>query len=499
MKRKITEVLSAAFAVLFLTTAAGCGNTAGNPDGTTVSTAAVTTEPVSTEETLGLKPQTYDGREFRILLSGFHIGKLDDFGESDGASGYDTVCHAIYVRDQKIEEQYGVKLSVTENFGNQTGGVGPGFTAVAQDYLTGDCTYDMCEVSTYDAAKLAMNGYLYDLASMPNIELEKSWWDQKTISDLSIQNRLFYVTGDISASARLATHCMLFNKDVASEKSITDLYELVENGTWTLDRFLSYVKLVSDDVDGNGVRDAKDSYGLITWNDAIQGVFAGGCSRIAAVNRDGNIELTLYSEKNDSLLSKFCEVAFDKNYTYNYTVRNNISEYDKVRFAMFDEDRALFYATCMNTVPKHRDSETEFGILPFPKYDETQESYGTYVAATYSVMNCVEVLCPDPEFTGYMMEAIAYESQKTVTPAYYEQTLIGRYVRDDESVECLDIIFHTRSFDVGVYYRIGDFTGKLTNMMINSNNNFVTFYEAGKTAAQVTVDEINAKFASWIQ
>jgi len=36
-------------------------------------------------------------------------------------------------------------------------------------------------------------------------------------------------------------------------------------------------------------------------------------------------------------------------------------------------------------------------------------------------------------------------------------------------VVCLDIIFGNRCFDVGIYYRIGTYTNKLTTLMITHN------------------------------
>ena len=77
-------------------------------------------------------------------------------------------------------------------------------------------------------------------------------------------------------------------------------------------------------------------------------------------------------------------------------------------------------------------------------------------------MMCVEKYIDDDDIPviGALTEAIAYESYNIVKPAYYDQTLIGRDVKDEESIVCLDIIFGNRCFDVGIYYRIGTYTNK---------------------------------------
>ena len=54
--------------------------------------------------------------------------------------------------------------------------------------------------------------------------------------------------------------------------------------------------------------------------------------------------------------------------------------------------------------------------------------------------------------TGAVLEALSYESRQTVIPAYYEIALKGKYARDPESVEMLDLIFAGRIYDLGDTY-----------------------------------------------
>ena len=120
---------------------------------------------------------------------------------------------------------------------------------------------------------------------------------------------------------------------------------------------------------------------------------------------------------------------------------------------------------------------------------------GAYVKLDgYAITN--EKLYLNMRYNYGITEMLAYLSKQIVTPAYYEQTLKGRDVRDDESKECLDIIFAYRTFDLGIYYLIGDFTGKLTNMMKASKNDFVNIYETNKRAAEVKVNAINTQFST---
>ncbi|MBR0327405.1 MAG: hypothetical protein IIX09_06335, partial [Clostridia bacterium] len=59
-----------------------------------------------------------------------------------------------------------------------------------------------------------------------------------------------------------------------------------------------------------------------------------------------------------------------------------------------------------------------------------------------------------------------------------------------------EIIFANRSFDAGVFYEIGNYTGSLTDMMKQLLNNFERIYNAGKRMAENRIKTINQKFSA---
>ncbi len=484
-------------------TACGGGADTGTGANTDVGTGGEGTGVTEKEEP-ELSGKTYDGETFRVLMSGVGASKLSDFG-TENKNGYSRVASAIYLRNATVESLYKIKIEETEMFGTSTG-AGPGYNEVTKDFAADDCNYDLLAIGTLDAAKLAIGGYLYDLNSLPYVDLECSWWDQNANDCLMIYDKMFYTTGDISVVDNIATHCILFNKSVATQYSVNDLYDSVKNDTWTYDKFLSYVKLVTDDVNGDQVMDHNDKYGLLTWNDVLQASLIGSGVRVAEIDENGEMKLTLYSEKTVDLISSLTDVFNDGRYVYNYTTRNMGSTqpsktYDQERDAVFGENRCLFYGLTLNAVPRYRDHETlNFGILPYPKYNEQQEKYGSYVGASYSVMHCVEGIMPKDrvEFAGTVIESLAYESKKSVTPEYYEMTLKGRYLQDEESWDMLDIIFAERIFDVGMYYKLPEsnpLTEQITAIIARrESGTFTSRYEATRTAALARIIELNTQW-----
>jgi hypothetical protein len=105
----------------------------------------------------------------------------------------------------------------------------------------------------------------------------------------------------------------------------------------------------------------------------------------------------------------------------------------------------------LDNAPALRQSEVEFGILPFPKYDEDQENY---LSHSYDGLSSFGVpLCAyDPEMCGMILEALCAESSYSVIPKYYDVVLQGRLARDEESKEVLDTIRENLYFDFGFVY-----------------------------------------------
>ena len=107
--------------------------------------------------------------------------------------------------------------------------------------------------------------------------------------------------------------------------------------------------------------------------------------------------------------------------------------------------------------------EQDFGIIPFPKYDEAQENYRTVTAQTGNVI-ALPVTVTDPDRSALIVEAMAAESVETVRPAFYDVCLTGKYVRDDESSDMIEIILDNKVYDLGYIFNIGSFRSTLQNL-----------------------------------
>ena len=493
MKKTIALLLSAA---LLLPLFAACGNKPAENSGDTADTSAVT-EPVATEDIPDI-PAAGDlniGGDFNILVAGNWA--WNDY-ESDGTEGT-VVDSAIFRRNKYLLDNYGVDIKNEDIVEYSTAmGSGKGFMRLYTGYMSGSTEFDAAMIGTFDVATLAYSSVLEDLNEVPYIDLSKDYWDQKANEDLTISGRMFYTTGEISLSDNRSTNVMFFNKEMIQAYELDDPYELVRNNKWTFDKFAEMVKSVGEDLDQDGEYDQNDCFGLLSANDDKLAMLGAAREHIATIGADGNIVLTLYNERTVSIYDKYLALCGDYSHTFNWqfdyrTGKSGNVASNEERVAMMNTNRALFYPHMMFYIDYLRDIETNFGILPFPKFDESQAEYGHTVSAWHSEFLCVPRGVSDLSRTGIMLELLAYQGKKLLTPAYYEKTLVGQYTRDEESAEMLDIIFATRVFDVGIYYNLGGYKDKICSML-RLGDTLTNVYETNRSAAEQKLEGINELF-----
>lgn len=91
-----------------------------------------------------------------------------------------------------------------------------------------------------------------------------------------------------------------------------------------------------------------------------------------------------------------------------------------------------------------------WGILPYPKYDETMEEYQSYLQRYIYAM--IPVTLTDTDATGAVLEALSSEIYHSVIPEYVEVSLKVRYSPDEGTSRMFDIIRNNIVSDPGQVY-----------------------------------------------
>lgn len=487
---KGTRTLSLLLALLMLAGAvslAAC--TDNNPAGTTPppssdSTPPVATDPADTETKPDSLKNAYNGYTFKILYASRSTRAPQDFIFLDNGTVMDK---AVYDRNALLEENNGVLLDTTESYGNDH----RGYEEIQQMYTANEPTYDFAVIHTYKMAPLATAGYLYDLSQVNSIDLDNPWWDQTMTEGVKIAGTVLFTTCDFSHAVDDYMYCVLFNKELYRQKVTdgTDVYELVRQGTWTLDELARLASLVSEDLNADDKMDSNDRYGLLTWCDEMFASIQAAGERIAKINDNGLIELTIQNERVNNIVDKFTEIE-QSPYAINFQRMTGGVTWPDI----FSNGNALFLTTLFNEISRFRDMEVDYGILPNPRFEASQDRWYCTFSAGLASVSAMPFVQEDAERTGEILELANYYSMKTTSPAYYTKTLVGEKIRDEESAFCLDIIFDNKFADIGHYFQIASLNVDMYNYVFSQKKGaFASLISTKMRSANVTVNSLNKK------
>ena len=433
----------------------------------------------------------FDGETFTILCRtdtayGEYLYEIEaDENETE------IVNQAVYERNLAVEERFGIDLvahdipggwndstDFTNTFRNSTlAGSG------AFDLIMGYQAY-MCELGL---TELYVN--FYDIPYI-NEDINNIYFFQDNVKELTINDQIYFLVGDYCLTYFEYLYVMYFNKQIAENENIGDLYQMVRTGDWTIDKAIELSKGVYRDVNGDGWAGPDDQFGYITdYENTADAIFSFFDIQSTSRNEDGQIVLSLDQGKMVSILEKMIDF-------YNtddvFAHKTSSDDLDIPFDAIFTEDRALFYPERLEKAQEYRSMETDFGIIPFPKWEESQEKYYTQAQNAYSVA-VVPLDAPNLEMTGAGFDVLSALSYDLVTPAYYDMALKGKFARDDESGEMLDIIRDGICINFGFFYNDGvGPAGAIRLLLHQKNSNFVSYYAANRKGYERNLKKVLA-------
>ena len=380
----------------------------------------------------------------------------EEFDVTDLERG-EILTDLLYERNLVVTEDFGIELSVID------GGDYNAVNATIQNQVTAnDDEYDMFTGHKVSFMNCAQQGYLYDLNEISSINLNAPYWDQACRENLSLMGHNYMMTGDIDPASMLISACFVFNKQLNTELGKTEPYELVDNGDWTLDTYLTQVKDVSDDLNGDGSMSySDDRFSNTIWSlDGAFSMFYGAGGMFITINKETDEpELTYDSERVIDIYEKlYAAIVTEEAFWLPTTQIDNYG----INYSIFTEGRALY---CDITLAKIQtflaDMEADYGIVPVPKYDKAQAEYLSFVngASPFVMIAQTE---KDAEFVGTIVEAMSAYNYDNVTPKMFEIVTKLQSARDPDSSRMVDYILRNRVYDFGYYL---DMT--ITNVVMN--------------------------------
>ena len=453
MKKTVAFLLAA----LMLLPLAACGGETSAPSqaGSSNTPAAETTEA----ETAPVIPEgDFGGIDFNVLAA---VEQWHEFYDSEQTG--DVVNDAVYERNMMTEEKYNVKLNYILFDGNMAG-MDSVHTALAGSVMSGTGDYDMVVGGAYYITEYIAEGLYSDLNQMPQIDPSSPWYDAFINEQYELCGRQYLVSGALTVFGESESVITFFNKNIAADFNIENLYDTVKAGKWTFAKAAELGEIVTADLDGNGKLNKHDRVGIVSsWD--FMSLEAGAMGYFYTEKTpDGGRKLRDINDKllkvNDIIYNLYQSDFYLESRKLGGT--NAYADWENMQ-NFFASDGSLFVIHKLMFAMEDTMREMEnFGLLPSPKFDEAQESYITPVPAE----SCgVPFFVNDPVMSATVLNGLNYFSNTTVKPAYFEMAIKRKSTRDDDSVEMLDIIGSTMACDFmflfstqidDILYSIGD-------------------------------------------
>ncbi len=419
----------------------------------------------------------FGGKTLRVVC---HNDGYEMFAQPEEINKGNLIKDAKETRNRVVEDKLNCKIELVYN-----AGIVELLEHVTKTVMSGTDEFDLIAVHVNTSAAMLTKNLFLNWYDIPHVDFSKPWWAATTSTELTYDGKCLFAISDLNATAILCTRVMIFNKALANSWDLGNLYDLVLEGNWTYDEFYSRIKDIYMDLDGSGDRSAGDFYGAVFRE--CDAWLWGFNNPAVTKDSDGIPQITLRTDKINSITSAIYDLY------YNTTgVRYVPREDDENIHLAFLDRRNIFLETFLEAVTYtgYRNFEDDFGILPFPKWDEYQEEYYTHVYGEHTVTTIPKTVT-DLEFVGACAEALAYESWKTLTPTIYEIALKTRYLRDNESKKVLDIVLDNRYFDFGFVYGAGTcLTDVLREVIRNGNPNFESWYNKKYPMARLNLKKI---------
>lgn len=425
----------------------------------------------------------FDGTSVRFFYRNLDaIANFDLVGtENTGELVYD----AVYARNRMVEDRLGITMKMLPSDG---GVIAEVKSQITKSVTAGADDYDVLVGTGNTLPQAGVTAYLKNLADEEYLDYSQPWWWNDAMDELSVcNNERFFLIGDFLLFNLMNTGAIYFNKAIYTDKfgDPNDLYKTVLDGNWTIEKLSEYVKNTYEDLNGSSSEDEDDLYGMVvSSNGSYMFQYA---TDIPSYTRDadGYPIISSLDDRSISFVDKMIDI-------YNMPgCATKLTETEII--TRFVDEKTLFLPHRLTVSFKAdvRAMTTDFGIIPYPKLDETQSEYISFIhdcSTDVAVPKTNTIM----EATTATLEALNAEAYRSVTDKFYETSLKTKYVRDDLSSQIIDIIRDsaTKNFMAEYSSILGGIGHLLFQSVESKNNKAASSYERMMKAANKQLEKL---------
>ena len=392
----------------------------------------------------------YSSYEFTILTKYATDGK--NIGIFEGERNSQAQNAEIAKRNTELEKSFNIKLK-------EHSSISP--TAdIDNALLLSDKSFDMIYAPALEISLLLSGGKLVDLADFSAFELDKDYYESAATAGLSVAGKTFALAGTLTASTTYATSAMLVNNalmnktDVKNELGMT-VFNLVENGGWTLDK-MNELSLMAD-TKGLTEDDLPLFSGFSSSGKSALSLMAGLGASIFENKKDAIPSLSVKGEGFAALFDAISHLAWSYGKTEAGSLIGSCYNLD------VKQGEALFTISTVGKAKELSDSGLCFSLVPMPKADPAQPDYISRVELDMCELAAIPSTTSDLARSAAVLSSLFSLSKDTKSA--YLSSLKTECPHDNEKM--LEIIERTKHYDLGDLFGWGDFDAALESVLTN--------------------------------
>jgi hypothetical protein len=324
---------------------------------------------------------------------------------------------------------------------------------IKNSVLANNQAWDLVATHSLMAGHLTVAGIFKNLNWVRHVDLDAPWYPAGLTESAAVDDRIYFVGGYASLSFLLALPRIYVNEDIMNKLSVKSVYDLVDEGSWTLDKFFEYSKLGAYDAGGDstwvesaGASD--DIFGTVFYFRSLLPcfIYASGMTitkwddtagKITFDDMDSNKCYELYTR-----LKNFIHTESSSKLSANTGNSNNL----------FKNGQAFFMVGEGSSVDIFRDATFTWGAVVLPKYDANQKEYYSQLYESVA-MWAVPIDAPDAQRSGALLETLNYYGWLNTREAYIEDVLYTKAATSAQGARMYDIMINSVVYDICTYFQ----------------------------------------------
>lgn len=377
----------------------------------------------------------FGNQTFKVLSVESKEGTYTRFDVKEESE--DPVDAAVYKRNRIIESRFNIVLD-----GHTETNYATCFEKLRNEAMAPTEGWDLIMLINRDAYTAISENMICTPKDLKYIDMSKSYYLRDVNDALTINGVSLFAYSDESIYTFERSACIAFNKKMIEDEGMDNPYDLVDNNQWTYEKMFEMV-VDGTKIDGEGKTSV---WGCIGVADYAGVSFWLGCGQKLITMNNARTQMKFEIDKNQNIQLITNAMRTLQN-NGNMLLEWNRGTNDDPWVEPFTSQGALFQNNIIGKIWLLRNVETfDYGVIPYPKLNTQQADYYSRVVDAW--LHVVPKTCTDIDRASVILEALASGSSQYVFPAYYDKVLKYSVLRDEKSIEMLEIIRAHRVFDL---------------------------------------------------